>query len=381
MNNGNYTEKAKSLLDSFLTRTGIMDTGGDISRRYLWTDAFAVQACFSLNHILENKDYLNFGLRLIREVHNHLGSHRPDDRRKGWISGLSRKEGEEHPTVNGLRIGKKLPEKPEGDPFYQRLEWERDGQYFHYLTRWFNALHQAYAETNEKTYARWAVELIGTGRKFIYKEDHGIGMVWKMNIDLTEAVVESMGAHDPLEGLICVLSAKNILTTKEQQLMNLESDFERLCRPMNWYTTDALGIGGLLLNVARTSELELNDHLLPSSVKPAKLLKDALTGLSNFQINYFDPQQPADTRLAFRECGLSLGIRVLIGMRDRFTNIDLSELKNYQSIAEEIELFWLDPSSRQALTWRDHLDINAVTLASSLLAREHPNAFCATSIR
>jgi hypothetical protein len=34
-----------------------------------------------------------------------------------------------------LRIGKQLAERRPGERFDERLEWERDGQYFHYLTR------------------------------------------------------------------------------------------------------------------------------------------------------------------------------------------------------------------------------------------------------
>jgi hypothetical protein len=46
-----------------------------------------------------------------------------------------RATGAAHPTRGGLRIGKKLPERRPGEAFQERLEWERDGQYFHYLTK------------------------------------------------------------------------------------------------------------------------------------------------------------------------------------------------------------------------------------------------------
>jgi hypothetical protein len=35
-------------------------------------------------------------------------------------------------------------------------------------------------------------------------------------------------------------------------------------------------------------------------------------------------------------------------------------------LASEIEDFWLQPAQRHVPTWRDHLDINSVMLATSL---------------
>ncbi len=49
-------------------------------------------------------------------------SARPDDSRRGWISGLGEAEGERHPTLGGLRIGKELPERRAGEPFDERLD-------------------------------------------------------------------------------------------------------------------------------------------------------------------------------------------------------------------------------------------------------------------
>ncbi len=41
-----------------------------------------------------------------------------------------------------MRIGKPLNERKPSEPFDERLEWDRDGQYYHYLTKWMHALHQ-----------------------------------------------------------------------------------------------------------------------------------------------------------------------------------------------------------------------------------------------
>src|SRR5215208_4812828 len=147
---------ARKLMDDFALRTGLSGKGGDLNERYLWTDAFAVQTFFALAHVCTDDNYKVLALKLIDEVHQKLGKFHPDDTCKGWISGLSEQQGQNHPTAGGLRIGKKLAERKQDEPFNERLEWERDWQYFHYLTRWMQALLQTREETNEKQYAVWA---------------------------------------------------------------------------------------------------------------------------------------------------------------------------------------------------------------------------------
>src|SRR5216684_2205383 len=56
----------------------------------------------------------------------------------------------------GLRIGKKLPERSAGEPFDEQLEWDRDGQYFHYLTKWMHALDQVARSTKQPRFNLWA---------------------------------------------------------------------------------------------------------------------------------------------------------------------------------------------------------------------------------
>ena len=129
----------------------------------------------------------------------------PQDLRQGWISGLSEEEGEKHPTKAGLRIGKEMPERREDQPYHEQEEWNRDGQYFHYLTRWVSALLEAHRESGEEKYATWAAELLLTSEKFIYRKGNQLRMYWKMSTDLSRPLVFSMGAHDPLEGLILAL--------------------------------------------------------------------------------------------------------------------------------------------------------------------------------
>lgn len=369
-------QAAKLLLDDFAERTGITGNKENATIRYLWTDAFAVQAFFGLSRTLENEIYRNHALRLIELVHAHLGRFHPDDDRQGWISGLPEEEGQKHPTIGGLRIGKSLPERDEGQPIDHRLEWERDGQYFHYLTRWFTALLQAGQETGDSRYATWAAELMQGGGKFLSGKSSRPAMYWKMSTDLSRPLVPSMGAHDPLEGLICTKSALKVNQEKASELEPLAENFRIICKGIDWKTTDALGIGGLLLNTVRSAGLCTSEVDLPDSVRPERLFEDSLFSLKSFARDYRG-NEPAGRRLAFRECGLSLGLRTLSGMRTElampFPNIE--ELDNYMYLAEEIENFWSQPRSQTVATWKDHLDINAVSLAASLVANEDPAAF------
>ncbi|HXY33305.1 MAG TPA: hypothetical protein VEI07_03695, partial [Planctomycetaceae bacterium] len=134
-------ELAQTLMADFADATGV--SGETRPRRYLWTDAFAVCNFLGLYRQTGDELYLRYARELIDQVHHILGRHREDDSRRGWISGLSEEEGERHPTIGGLRIGKRLNEHgplEEPDAF---LEWEQDGQYFHYLTKWVHALYRA----------------------------------------------------------------------------------------------------------------------------------------------------------------------------------------------------------------------------------------------
>src|SRR5680860_761133 len=182
---GEKLKAAQKLMDNFSFRTGVVADEGDIEQRYLWTDAFAVQTFFGLAHLFRDKSYKDKAIKLIDTVHAHLGRYHPDDSRKGWISGLSEEEGQKHPTAGGLRIGKKMPERGENEPYNDRLEWERDGQYFHYITRWVNALLGANQETGNPQYGVWAAELLQASENFVDKSDGRIRMYWKMSIDLS----------------------------------------------------------------------------------------------------------------------------------------------------------------------------------------------------
>lgn len=367
-------QQAQQLMEGFAIRTGLLGTGDDPQRRYLWTDAFAVHTFFGLHRILNDEAYRQQALQLIHLVHEHLGKYHPQDPRRGPMRGLNENKGRARPTVSGLRIGKQLPERQKDESYNSRLEWDRDGQYFHYLSRWINALLQAEKETEETEYLFQARDLFLATENFIYGSGTGLAMYWKMNTDLSRPLVASMGAHDPLEGLLCGLSLKNALPGKDKEVEALIEKFEIMCRGKTWTTLDPLGIGGLLLNLVRAAQMEAAGMVLPASVKSKKLLQESIDSLS--ALERFDEDKDPNQRLAFRECGLSLGLRVAGAPKNAiFESSSVEMLKKYISLASNIEEYWLNSSHRKAATWKDHLDINSVSLASSLVALKAPEAF------
>lgn len=373
MEKASRLKEAKQLMDEFASRTGLQGTEGDPARRYLWTDAFAVHSFLGLFHALGDENYRQQALRLIDLVHEHLGKFHPKDARKGRISGLNEEEGRLRPTLSGLRIGKSLPERNKDESYNSQLEWERDGQYFHYLSRWIIALLQVSHETKDEKYTRWAKDLLLATKKFIYGSGNAFSMYWKMDTELSRPLVASMGAHDPLEGLLCALSIKNAISEEDKELDALVEKFKHMCKGQSWVTSDALGVGGLLLNTVRAAELQSSGMNLPASVKPEKLRQDSLQSLR--ELYGFAKDENPNRRLAFRECGLSLGLRVAKGFKNGiFETTSAKGIKDYYPITSEIEEFWLNKEHQQS-TWQKHLDINAVSLAASQIASEAPEVF------
>ncbi|WP_372917995.1 hypothetical protein [Salegentibacter sp.] len=364
---------AKDYLDAFAERTGIVEGKGDAANRYLWTDAFAVHCIFALFKLTKDQKYHQIALRLIDLVHFHLGRFHPEDSRIGWISGLSEEEGKNHPTAGGLRIGKKHLERNPNEAFQEQFEWERDGQYFHYISRWIVVLLQAQKETGDEKYLNWAAELLLASEKFISEENGELRMYWKMSTDLSRPLINSMGSHDPLEGLICAATIKENLPKRNDELNAVLQNFKKLCTGKDWITTDPLGIGGLLITSVRASALK-NDEDLPSSSKPQKLLENSLYSLKNFR-RFNSLNGPANQRLAFRECGLSLGLRVLDGAKENSKNDIAAEFDAYIPLADKVESFWESPENQKSATWTEHLNINSISLASSLFAKFSPESF------
>ena len=278
-----------------------------------------------------------------------------------------------------MRIGKKLNERKPGEPYDERLEWDQDGQYYHYLTKWMHALHRMSQATGDLKYNKWAIELAQAAHSsFVYipSFDGCKRMYWKMNIDLSHPLVPSMGQHDPMDGFI---TYNELISGSGESLPDLDyeiTDIATICQNMSWATDDPLGIGGLLCDAFRLIQL-----IVKYKQKHIKLLDtlldSALYGIKSFAgadlLKY-----PAEYRLAFRELGLSIGLKgsekLMECIKDNNGLFSENEslkshveaLKHYVFLTDAIELFWMDSGNRESHTWIEHQEINMVMLATSL---------------
>jgi len=369
-------------MGEFAGRTGLLAESAAPVRRYLWTDAFAVCNYLALYEQSGREEYLHMALGLVDQVHEVLGRHRDDDPRSGWISGLDEGEGRLHPTAGGLRIGKNLPERQAAEPFDEGLEWERDGQYYHYLTKWMHALCCVCRVIDNPVYAVWAAELAVRAQSAFCYSAAGAAkhLYWKMSIDLSRPQIAAMGHHDPLDGLITCLEIRELTVKQPETAPDLEAqimDLAGMCRDANWTTFDPLGLGGILVDAWRL--VRLPGAKTPISLP--ELLQDmldaALVGLSIYRRD--NPMLlPATDRLAFRELGLSIGLQAIARIeklvswypdisnnKPRLASL-LEALRHYLPLQEQIEQFWLQPENREIPSWQDHYDINMVMLATSL---------------
>lgn len=381
------TSLTREIMSGFAQRTGLVPDNGP-PRRYLWTDAFAVCNFLELYRESGEGRFLRDALRLVDQVHHVLGRHREDDPREGWISGLNGREGELHPTLGGLRIGKERNERRPGEPFDERQEWDRDGQYFHYLTKWMHALDRVARVTGEARYHRWAVELAKTAHAaFTHVPPGGERklLYWKMSIDLSRPLATSMGQHDPLDGLITYRQLEagmgrfGAIGAGRDLGVEIE-ELAEMCEGMCWRTPDPLGIGGLLTDAWRLAQLTVLDDVPESEgheLLLEHLLDDAVESLENWV--HTDPLSlPLPCRLAFRELGLSIGLAAVGKTRDllaghpgKFPNRrslenTLADLARCLPWRDEIDAFWLRASSQENGDWQAHREINSVMLATSL---------------
>lgn len=375
----------RQIMTEFAEQTGLSPVRKPPSR-YLWTDAFAVCNLLELYRQTGEDSFKSLALSLVDQVHETLGRHRQDDTRSGWISGLGEGEGRLHPTAGGLRIGKKMNERGPADPFDENMEWERDGQYYHYLTKWMHALQCVAMATSEGVYNRWARELakkVHGAFVFTSAVDGRKQIHWKMSIDLSRPLVPSMGLHDPLEGLIIYsqLQAGRSDEPQESPRLDLSNEIKELadiCRGRSWETEDPLGIGGLLCNGLQLAQLMVRERSGHGQDKLLlALLDSSLLGLEScLKTNTL--LLPAHYRLAFREFGLSIGMHAvarLQGLLQKETDsfqesgalqVRIEKLMRYQPVGEQIERFWQDEANREVGSWLEHRAINMVMQATSL---------------
>jgi len=378
MNSQSEHDAAAKLMTDFLERTGVLGHRDQV--RYLWTDAFAVHNLVALASATGKPDWLRLARMLVDRVHHTLGRHRPDDRaRSGWISAATEAEGEAHPTRGGLRIGKRLPERPPGMPPDEEREWDQDGQYFHYLVRWMHALDQLARATGEVRLELWSRELASAAfAGFLLPGPPRLA--WKMSIDLSRPLVSSTGQHDALDGMITFAELRwtaQVLGTSSRgpALSTQEQSLREMSEQGSWITADPLGLGGLLADAAWTAQLIALGAFARTPLL-SRLLAATLPGLQRLR-----PLLGGDAarRLAFRELGLAIGLEAvpvisacLEAHPERFPDLEqtallLQAVEEHQSLAPAIRGFWLEPGHQRALSWREHLDIDAVMLCTSLL--------------
>ncbi|UGB44629.1 hypothetical protein LQ772_11580 [Frateuria edaphi] len=358
---------AAALMDAFARRTGL--DGDTLPVRYLWTDAFATCNFLGLAQAGGGARYDALAQRTITQVHEVLAHFRADDFRSGWLRGPHGCADDDHPTRPGLRIGKPLPERAAGEPFDERLEWERDGQYFHYLTRWMHALDRCVRLRHAAHSNRWARELADTAHRAFAAS--GGGMYWKMSTDLARPLVASMGQHDPLDGL---LTARALQATAQvlgdasgPSLDAAIAGYTGMLHGSQLATADPLGLGGLLVDALRldrlsqagnTGDRALLDHLLAAALASLPHGQRSLHGAAN-------------TRLGFRELGLAIGLaaleRLIAAPMSRTNQARLDAFRSYLPLRRAIIDYWLAPDHRAAASWTAHRDINEVMLATSLM--------------
>jgi hypothetical protein len=377
------TVSLRSIMNEFASSTGLSDASREPSR-YLWTDAFAVCNYLELYRQTAEQHYMQLTLKLVDQVHITLGKHRMDSERSGWLSGLDEEQARLHPTRGGLRIGKQLHERQPDEPLDERLEWERDGQYFHYLTKWMHALNAVSRATGKSIYNQWALELASVVHAAFTYTPPMAGMkrmYWKMSIDLSRPLVDSMGHHDPLDGLITYqqleVTAKQFAETPAELSLKAEiEDMTAMCAAGNWSTEDPLGIGGLLTDAYKLVQL-IDTHHLHETARLESVLHDIEIGLQAF-VMHNPLNLPAEHRLAFRELGLAIGLHTIDKMQKTiaqhpgsFINVDqlsttLTNLSRFYPVHELIKDFWLDAGHQSVSAWQEHADINNVMLATCL---------------
>lgn len=367
---------AAARMAAFAGRTGL--EGGGLPRRYLWTDAFAVCNFLELHRLGGDPAWRERALHLVGQVHRVLGRHRDDDPRQGWISGLEEEEGRERPTAGGLRIGKELPERGPREPYDPRLEWDRDGQYFHYLTRWMHALQQVAWATGEARFHRWAVELaVVAQQRFTTRGGDGPArMAWKMSIALERPLVATMGQHDPLDGWV---TAATLLAAEPDPqgegaapLRRAAAGLAEIAGRTRWATDDPLGLGSLLGDAWRVAQLVAGDG--DEALLLAQVLDEARRSFAAFAPEFL--RLPAEQRLPFRELGLAIGLEALARLAawsreapvaTAALRARVASLERWLPLGPEIVAWWREPANQAVGTWAGHRDINEVMLATCLV--------------
>jgi hypothetical protein len=175
--------------------------------------------------------------------------------------------------------------------------------------------------------------------------------------------VPSMGQHDPLDGYITCIqlatTASRLASAEGPTLEEAVNDLATMIDGAELRTVDPLGLGGLLADAARVSQL-VQQVGFPDRRLADDLVAVAQQGLAVYA-RLGELEQPAARRLAFRELGLAIGLAALALLPEPRRPMPEADL------GPAIISFWLAPAHRQERTWSEHRDINDVMLATSLL--------------
>jgi len=296
----------------------------DNKSRYLWTDAFGVCNFISLARETGRAHYLDQADALIRDVHETLGR----DRQGRRLPNASDQE----PLMGGLRIGKVHDEShPDGD-----------GQYFHYLTKWAFALNCMSVARNEKRYNHLAVQLIkAIHPRFLFTMNAmRPRLSWKMSVDLSRPLVPSEGNLDPYDGYVTYRLVQQ--THGDDEALKSEIEDMRCLVAAKWerYTSsDPLDLGEALWLA----------HWYPNEEWAAHIARRSLHSLASlFELNLLLPRSH---RLAFREFGTALGLRVH----------PMAQTSEWQHRVDKLLSDWADE------VWTFDADITPVMYCAALL--------------
>jgi hypothetical protein len=190
-----------------------------------------------------------------------------------------------------------------------------------------------------------------------------------------------MGHHDPLDGFITyhqlqATPAKDSETSTWPDLSAEITDMANICEGKDWATDDPLGLGGLLSDAFKVAQLIVGGDFKHTDLLEI-LVDSSLQGLG-YYTRKSPLRIPAEYRLAFRELGLSIGLRGVEKLQRLITQNPglfnkahplgswIESVMRYAQLSEEIEMFWLERTNREANSWTEHRHINMVMLATSL---------------
>jgi len=188
-----------------------------------------------------------------------------------------------------------------------------------------------------------------------------------------------MGQHAPLDGFITYNELQNRykfnINNPNSNIVAEIIDMKTICNGINMITNDPLGIGGLLSDSYRIVQL-----LISGELNYPELLKRVLNSVSTSLKLYVAENHltyPSDYRLAFRELGLSIGLKGLKKVMECLKENQFfakssfyhqfKPLNEYLYLGNSIEEFWKDKKNRKNTVWRDHNDINTVMLATTII--------------